>query len=48
MPLENSARLKFTTTDLQSSDVIIKAYDDTKKSVECTFKALVKTGPIES
>ena len=28
--------------------MIIKAYDDTRRPVEGTFKALVKTGPIEA
>ena len=41
-------KLRLITTDLKPSDVVIKAYDDTKRLVEGTFKALVKTGPIET
>ena len=41
-------KLRLTTTDLKPSDVVIKAYDDTKRPVEGTFRVLVKTGPIET
>ena len=47
-PLKILPRLGLTTANLQPTDVIIKAYDDTKRSVEGTFKALVKTGLIEA
>ena len=47
-PLKILPRLSLTVADLKPSDVIIKAYDDTKRSVEGTFKTLVKTGPIEA
>ena len=47
-PLKILPRLGLTAADLQPTDVIIKAYDDTKRSVECTFKTLVKTRPIEA
>ena len=33
--------------DLKSSKVVIKAYDDTKRPVVGTFRALIKTSPIE-
>ena len=47
-PLKILPRLGLTAADLQPTDVIIKAYDDTKRSVEGTFKTLIKTGPIEA
>lgn len=34
--------------DLKPSEVVIKAYDDTRRPVEGTFRALVKTEPIEA
>ena len=40
-------KLVSTVADLKPSEVIIKAYNDTKGHVEGTFRALVKTGPIE-
>ena len=46
-PLKILPKLGLTTVDLKPSDVVIKAYDDTKRHVKGTFKALVKTGPIE-
>ena len=33
--------------ELMKSDLVIRAYDDSTRSVEGTFVALVKTGPIE-
>ena len=47
-PLKILLRLGLTTADLQPTDVIIKAYNDTKRSVKGTFKTLIKTGPIEA
>ena len=41
-------KLWLTTADLKPLDVVIKAYDDTKRPVEGTFKALVKIKPIET
>ena len=41
-------KLGLKVDDLQASDVVIKAYDDTKRPVEGTFRALVKTEPIET
>ena len=46
-PLKILPKLELTETDLKPSEVVIKAYDDTKRPVAGTFKALVKTGPIE-
>ena len=47
-PLKILSRLGFTVDDLQTTDVIIKAYNDTKRSIEGTFKALVKTRSVEA
>ena len=33
--------------ELMKSDLVIRAYDDNTRSVEGTFVAPVKTGPIE-
>ena len=46
-PLRILPKLGLTEADLKPSEVIIKAYDDTKRPVAGTFRALVKTGPIE-
>ena len=45
-PLKVLPKLGLAVADLKPSEVIIKAYDDTRRSVEGTFRALVKTGPI--
>ena len=42
------SKLGLAVEDLKPSEVIIKAYDDTRRPVEGTFRALVKTGPIEA
>ena len=47
-PLKILPKLGLTGTYLKPSKVVIKAYDDTKRPVEGTFRALVKTGPIEA
>ena len=47
-PLKILPRLGLTATDLQPTDMIIKAYNDTKRSVEGTFRTLLKTGLIEA
>ena len=46
-PLKILPKLGLSVADLKSSNVVIKTYNDTKKSVEGTFRTLVKTGPIE-
>ena len=47
-PLKILPKLGLTIDDLQTLDVVIKAYDDTKRPVEGIFRALVKIGPIET
>ena len=44
-PLRILPKLELTEADLKPSEVVIKAYDDTKTSVAGTFRALVKTDP---
>ena len=46
-PLKILPKLGLMEADLKPSKVVIKAYVDTKRPVAGTFKALVKTGPIE-
>ena len=46
-PLKILPKLRLTIDDLQTFNVVVKAYDDTKQHVEAIFRALVKTGPIE-
>ena len=46
-PLKILPKLGLTEDELKPSEVVIKAYDDTKRPVAGTFRALVKTGPIE-
>ena len=41
-------KLGLAVADLKPSEVIIKAYDDTRRRIEWTFRALIKTGPIEA
>ena len=41
-------KLRLTEIDLKPSEVIIKAYDGTRRPIKGTFRALVKTGPIEA
>ena len=40
-------KLGLTEDELKLSEVVIKAYDDTKRPVTGTFRALIKTEPIE-
>ena len=47
-PLKILPKLGLAAVDLKPSEVVIKAYDDTRRPVEGTFRALVKTGPIEA
>ena len=47
-PLMILPKLGLAVIDLKPSEVIIKAYDDTRRPVEGTFRALVKTGPIKA
>ena len=42
-PLRILSKLGLVVTDLKPSEIIIKAYDDTRRPVEGTFRALVKT-----
>ena len=46
-PLKILPKLGLTEDDLKPSEVFNKAYNDTKRPVTGTFRALVKTGPIE-
>ena len=46
-PLKILPKLGLTEADLKPSKIVIKAYDDTKRPVAGTFRALVKTCPIE-
>ena len=41
-------KLGLAVADLKPSKVIIKAYNDTRRPIEGTFRALIKTGPIEA
>ena len=47
-PLKILPKLGLTGTDLKSSKVVINAYDDMRRHVEGTFRALVKIGPIKA
>ena len=47
-PLKILPKLGLAVVDLKPYEVIIKAYDDTRRPIEGTFRALVKTGPIEA
>ena len=47
-PLRILLKLGLAMVDLKPSEVIIKAYEHTRRLVEGTFRALVKTGPIEA
>ena len=46
-PLKILPKLGLTEADMKPSEVVMKAYDDTKRPVAGTFRALVKIGPIE-
>ena len=46
-PLKILPKLGLTIVDLKPYDVVIKAYDDTNRLVEGTFRTLVKTRPIK-
>ena len=47
-PLKLLAKMGIAREDLKPSDLVIRAYDDSKRVVEGTFTAKVKTGPIIS
>ena len=47
-PSKFMPKLGITTDDLKPSELVIRAYDDSKRSVEETFTTKVKVGPIES
>ena len=46
-PLKILSKLGLTEDELKPSEVVIKAYDDTKRPVAGTFRALVKIRPIK-
>ena len=46
-PLQILPNLRIKIEELTKSDLVIRAYDDSTRSVEGTFVAPVKTGPIE-
>ena len=46
-PLQILPNLGVKVEELTKSDLVIRAYDDSTKSVEGTFVAPAKTGPIE-
>ena len=47
-PLQILPNLGIKVEELMKSDLVIRAYNDSTRSVEGTFVALVKTGPIEA
>ena len=47
-PFKVLEKLNITKEDLTKFDMVIKAYDESKRVVEGTFKTVVKTGPIET
>src|SRR2546425_2345249 len=47
-PLKLLSKFKIEKAELEPSDALIRAYDNTKRSVEGTFQAKVKVGPVES
>ena len=47
-PLRLLHKFGMNVEDLEGSNVIIRAYDNSKKSVVGTFKAVVTVGDIES
>ena len=47
-PLQILPNLGVKVEELTKSDMVIRAYDDSTRSVEGTFVALVKTSPIEA
>ena len=47
-PLKILPKLGLAGSDLKPLEVVIKAYDDMRRPVEGTFRALIKTEPIEA
>ena len=47
-PLQILPNLEVKVEELTKSDLVIRAYDDSTRSVEGTFVAPMKTGPIEA
>ena len=47
-PLQILPNLGVKVEELTKSDLMIRAYDDSTRSMEGTFIAPVKTGPIEA
>src|SRR3989440_3850302 len=46
-PLKLLSKFKIEKAELEPPDALIRAYDNTKRSVEVTFQAKVKEGPIK-
>ena len=47
-PFKVLKKLNRIKDDITKSDMVIKAYDESKRTVEGTFKIVVKTGPVET
>ena len=47
-PLKILPKLGLIAANLKPSEVVIKAYDDTKRHMEGIFRALIKIGPKEA
>ena len=47
-PFKVLEKLSMKKEDLTKSDIVIKAYSESKRVAEGTFKMIVKTGPIET
>ena len=47
-PFKVLEKLNMTKEDLTKSNMVIKAYDESKRAVEGTFKIVMKTGPIKT
>uniref|UniRef100_A0A2C9V2C2 Uncharacterized protein n=1 Tax=Manihot esculenta TaxID=3983 RepID=A0A2C9V2C2_MANES len=47
-PLKVLAKLEMEQSKLAGSDMVLSAYDDSKKKVARDFKTIVKVGPIKT
>ncbi|KAJ9181599.1 hypothetical protein P3X46_009714 [Hevea brasiliensis] len=47
-PLKILPKLEISMSELTGSDLVIRAYDDSKRNVIGVFKTMVKVGPIET
>ncbi|KAF2322611.1 hypothetical protein GH714_022501 [Hevea brasiliensis] len=47
-PLKILPKLGISMSELTGSDLVIRAYDDSKRNVIGVFKTMVKVGPIET